>query len=73
MIMVTHDVEEAIFLSNKILVMDAKPGRIVNEIEIDLNFPRDRASLAFIEIRRRVFGLMHDNAAVPEPAVSYAI
>jgi sulfonate transport system ATP-binding protein len=73
MIMVTHDVEEAIFLSNKILVMDAKPGRIVNEIEVALNFPRDRASPAFTEIRRRVFELMHDHAAVPEPADSYAI
>ncbi|GHU08069.1 sulfonate ABC transporter ATP-binding protein [Betaproteobacteria bacterium] len=73
MILVTHDVEEAIFLSNKILVMNANPGRIVDEIPVDLHFPRDRASTAFTDIRRRIFELMHDNAAVPETADSYVI
>ncbi|GHU38419.1 hypothetical protein AGMMS50256_37680 [Betaproteobacteria bacterium] len=73
MILVTHDVEEAIFLSNKILVMNNRPGRIVDEIKDDLYFPRDRASPAFTEIRRRVFESMHDNAVVPEPVDGYAI
>ena len=66
MIMVTHDVEEAVFLSNKIIVMASRPGRIINEIEVDLSFPRDRASPAFIDIRQHIFELMHNNAAVPE-------
>jgi sulfonate transport system ATP-binding protein len=73
MILVTHDVEEAIFLSNKILVMNTRPGRIVDEVKNDLHYPRDRASVAFTEIRRRVYELMHDNAAVPVPADGYAI
>lgn len=73
MILVTHDVEEAIFLSDKILVMNTRPGRIVDEIRNRLHFPRDRASPAFAEIRRRVYELMHDKAAVPEPIDGYAI
>ena len=73
MVMVTHDVEEAIFLSNKIIVMNTKPGRIVAEIKVDLPEPRDRAGSDFALIRRRVFEAMHDNAAVREPLVEYAI
>ena len=41
-IMVTHDVDEAIYMGTRVLVMDANPGRIVDDIKIDQTYPRDR-------------------------------
>ena len=54
MILVTHDVDEAIYLSDRILVMNANPGRIVREIEVDLPLPRDRTSLEVASIKRDI-------------------
>jgi sulfonate transport system ATP-binding protein len=73
MILVTHDVEEAIFLSNKIIVMNTKPGRIVSEINVDLVEPRDRAGAEFGAIRRKVFEAMNDNAVIKEVVDNYSI
>lgn len=43
-IMVTHDIEEALYLGDRVIVMDAHPGRIRHEIQVDLPHPRDCAS-----------------------------
>lgn len=43
-IMVTHDIEEALYLGHRVIVMDAHPGRIKHEIRVELPHPRDRAS-----------------------------
>lgn len=43
-IMVTHDIEEALYLGDRVIVMDAHPGRIKHEIRVDLPHPRDRTS-----------------------------
>jgi NitT/TauT family transport system ATP-binding protein/sulfonate transport system ATP-binding protein len=44
MIMITHDVEEALYLGDSVAVMQADPGRIVHTVEVNLPHPRDRAS-----------------------------
>lgn len=54
MIMVTHDVEEAVYLSDRIVVMSAKPGRLQKVIPVPLARPRDRASLDFAEVKEAV-------------------
>jgi sulfonate transport system ATP-binding protein len=54
LVMVTHDVDEAIVLADRILVMRPHPGRIYEEISCDLPRPRDRQSAAFDFVKRRV-------------------
>jgi sulfonate transport system ATP-binding protein len=58
LILVTHDVDEAIVLADRILVMRPRPGRIFEEIEADLPRPRDRQSAAFDFIKRRVLAAL---------------
>jgi sulfonate transport system ATP-binding protein len=58
MIFVTHDVEEAIYLSDRVLVMQSHPGRITREIALDLHRPRDRAFQRFTEIRQQILNDM---------------
>ena len=58
LVMVTHDVEEAIALADRIVVMRPRPGQIADEIEIDLPRPRDRQSAAFDFAKRRVLAAL---------------
>ena len=58
LILVTHDVEEAIVLADRIMVMCPRPGRIFDRIEVDLVRPRDRQSAAFDSIKRRVLAAL---------------
>jgi NitT/TauT family transport system ATP-binding protein/sulfonate transport system ATP-binding protein len=53
-IFVTHSVEEAVLLADRVLVMSAGPGRIENDITIDLPRPRDVSSPEFNAVRRDV-------------------
>ncbi|WP_410770816.1 ABC transporter ATP-binding protein [Fontibacillus sp. BL9] len=56
MVLVTHDIDESVFLSSKVVVMDAKPGRIKAVVQIDLPYPRKRSSKAFQEFRTVILG-----------------
>ncbi|WP_370640692.1 MULTISPECIES: ABC transporter ATP-binding protein [Xanthobacter] len=60
---VTHDIDEAILLGDRVVVMTARPGRIKAEIKVD--FPRPRSmdlvlEPEFIALKRRILGLLHD-------------
>ncbi|MFG1401027.1 ABC transporter ATP-binding protein [Xanthobacter sediminis] len=69
MILVTHDVDEAIFLSDRVLVMAAKPGRVVEDLAIELPRPRDRADVAFVALKRRILEAMGEGSGhVPSRA-----
>ena len=58
-IMVTHDVDEAIYMGTRVLVMDANPGRIVADIPIKEDFPRNRSSDAFVAYRNLILRTFH--------------
>lgn len=51
MVIVTHDIDEAAAMADRVLIMSSNPGRIVDEFHVDLPYPRDRTSREFNEIR----------------------
>lgn len=67
MILVTHDIDEAIYLGDKVVVMSDRPGTIKKILPVNLPRPRDRNSDAFIEVRRNVFKEFFTNTS-NEPA-----
>ena len=59
---VTHGIDEAIFLGDRVIVFSAHPGRIEKEVRIDIPRPRDPLSSAMIEVKRQVGSLLGRNA-----------
>jgi sulfonate transport system ATP-binding protein len=60
MILVTHDIEEAIFLGDRVVVMTSRPAEIKTIINIDIPRSRDRGSRRFVEIRANVLNTFHE-------------
>ena len=62
-VFVTHDVDEAIYLSDRIIVMQPNPGRVLKEIRVPFARPRDRDTLvksdAYQRFRREVVSLFY--------------
>jgi NitT/TauT family transport system ATP-binding protein len=57
---ITHNIEEAILLGDRVVVMTARPGRIKEIVRVDLSRPRDVTSAAFNKTRRQVSMLLED-------------
>jgi NitT/TauT family transport system ATP-binding protein len=59
---VTHDIDEAIFLGDHVFVMSARPGRMIEEVEVNIERPRNIEVLTsdnFINLKREVMKLLH--------------
>lgn len=62
MILVTHDIDEAIYLSDRIIVLSSRPGRVHEIIPVELPRPRDRSCDEFIRIRTKIHEYFFQNA-----------
>jgi len=74
-VFVTHDIEEAVYLGDRVIVLTARPGRVREEVAIDLPRPRDvavRKSVALLEWRNHVWDLIRSEAAPVGGAVDPA-
>jgi len=60
-IFVTHNVDEAVFLADRILVLSERPGRITETFNIDMERIRDRTSADYLEIKRKITSLLETN------------
>lgn len=68
-IFVTHDVEEAVFLSDDVYVMASRPGRLIDKMPVDLPRPRNRSVVStprFVAMKKYCLDLLHTNAPVSE-------
>ena len=59
MLLVTHDIDEAIYMSDRIMIMTQRPGRLEQTIPITLSRPRDRSSPDFLQLRGKILELLH--------------
>jgi len=67
MILVTHDVDEAIYLSDRIVIMTPRPGKIDDIIEVRMPHPRHRGGAEFLSVRRDILEKLHLASANPQP------
>jgi sulfonate transport system ATP-binding protein len=70
MILVTHDIDEAIYLADRVVIMAAHPGRIRNVVRIDPPRPRDRSDYGFTQLRKAIYGEFFPEEQQPQ---DYAI
>jgi NitT/TauT family transport system ATP-binding protein len=61
-IFVTHDIDEAIFLGDRIILMSKGPGKIAKIFEVDIERIRDRLDPKFLKIRQEIMNLLEDGA-----------
>jgi NitT/TauT family transport system ATP-binding protein len=61
---VTHDLEEAIYLGNRVIALSANPGRLAQSIDVTLPYPRNQLSTredpAFLDLRHQLFGFIQE-------------
>lgn len=55
MILVTHDIDEAIYLGSRIVILSSRPGKVKEIIDVDIERPRKRTSKEFAELRNYIY------------------
>ncbi|MDE0250493.1 MAG: ABC transporter ATP-binding protein [Gammaproteobacteria bacterium] len=65
LVMVTHDIDEAVIMADRALVMAGSPGKIVHDFKVDLDDPRERQDPSVQEMRARLMQIFHEAAGVP--------
>ena len=57
-VLVTHDVEEAILLADRLVILSSRPGRVIAELEVDCTRPRERSDAEVVALRERALGAL---------------
>ena len=57
-LMVTHDIEEAVYMADRVMVLTPRPGTNAGEVKIDMPHPRDRISPEFIDLRHQIMDML---------------
>jgi sulfonate transport system ATP-binding protein len=65
MVLVTHDIDEAIYMSDRIVIMTPRPGRIERILPVELPRPRHRNGEDFLHLRGRILELLHFTGQAP--------
>jgi NitT/TauT family transport system ATP-binding protein len=71
-LMVTHNIEEAVLMADRILVLSSNPGRIASEIPVTLPHPRDRLDPGFRDLVEKIYALMTQRPDPTKPAMREA-
>jgi ABC-type nitrate/sulfonate/bicarbonate transport system ATPase subunit len=69
-IMVTHDVDEAIYMAGRIVVMSARPAKIEKIITVEMGRPRERDHPDFLDLRAKILQILHFAGSRREPEYS---
>ena len=70
MILVTHDIDEALYLSDRIVIMTPRPGRISEVIDVNLYHPRQRNASDYTRLRNKLLEKLHLASEPMEPEYS---
>jgi NitT/TauT family transport system ATP-binding protein len=63
---VTHDIEEAVYLADRIVILKPSPGRLAADLDVALPRPRDRNSSGFLTMKSQVLKEMQNHGIVPD-------
>lgn len=66
MLMVTHDIDEAVYLADQIIVLSARPGKIKKTINVELPEPRKRNDYDFLMLRSKIFAMFFEETRVED-------
>jgi sulfonate transport system ATP-binding protein len=66
-VLVTHDVDEAVYLSDRIVIMTPRPGKIEEVLNVGLPRPRSRGDADFLELRTRILEKLHFVSRAKDP------